>query len=726
MCLGMTLTYLDKCMDINEWNKVSQMKVDRDCNLDTFSWIAKEALKSGAKNGQSDAGYPSYDCIFRAEESSMDIKGSVRVVNVPEVNKDPFLANLESEIKTISFLSSTKPLYFVKYFGCVKSNEDSTVVYLFFERMTSDLTKPSNLFTSSNVIQKPGRLESLLMMSKSLSYLHDQNMVHLNVKPSSFKKLKANNREIVKMVNFGSLLKENAPFNRGDLIYGDPSIEQKGYKVTRSSDIYSLALTLENLLRDSMLQGHFSTCDMESAQGREECRSLLLEKIKADHSTDKLNNKGLDQNQRSVLETLNEFIVTVLQRANGPVTSLADFESILSERSAELFPEYVFDQENEENLLREVYGIKLSSIQEMTVVNMGRELRPEDVKVPIEKLRFIKTKIISKQVDDEKQIANFKANSKLVAPKVPVDETKKTGPVLRKKVATTSNSVQNLRPKIQTDSNPMIQNFLPPSTKAPNQKIQQRVNLTQYEQQIKAPLTDRSERSGVPTLRKEFDELSMSTSQLVPRRKYEQNSQNMNTLLPQSNLIGQQRGPSDHNQVFTNLADRRMQYKLDKMRSRMSSGNDLFSYDIVRRPTSASTRDFGHQDLVPRATNIGAKNIKAAPKVYESTRDPQLFVIHETKSKPVVPIKNIKPQAIQPSAKTETFKTDEEIRKKIEEENKHALISRSDLDLEKIIKDEIKKNKARKMKFLADKSRRELKSMRDLKTKTAVGVQNLI
>ncbi|ELP86826.1 protein serine/threonine kinase, putative [Entamoeba invadens IP1] len=179
-------------------------------------------------------------------------KGSYRG-NTVAIKKMKQLSNEECELSEfdneINMLDKFRSEYIVHFFGAVLIPNKICMVTEFAQYGSlADLIKNSN----EEQIEMNVRIKMILDSAKGITYLHENGILHRDIKPDNILvfSFDLNERVIAKLTDFGSarninLLMTNMTFTKGigTPKYMAPEI-LKQEKYTKSSDVYSFAITM--------------------------------------------------------------------------------------------------------------------------------------------------------------------------------------------------------------------------------------------------------------------------------------------------------------------------------------------------------------------------------------------------------------------------------------------------------------------------------------------------
>lgn len=184
--------------------------------------------------------------VYKALDFKLDRYVAIKVINPKEVKSSNFLERFKREAKNQAKLTHPN---IVSVYGFVEAHDVLGIVMEYIDGKTVE-----------DYIKENGRLsieDSILVIKQVLEgiiFAHEEGFIHRDLKPSN---LIIDSKGIVKIMDFGISKSINDSFSItktgskvGTVFYMSPE-QIRGYEPTIQSDIYSLAVTLYEMIYGS-------------------------------------------------------------------------------------------------------------------------------------------------------------------------------------------------------------------------------------------------------------------------------------------------------------------------------------------------------------------------------------------------------------------------------------------------------------------------------------------
>lgn len=262
--------------------------------------------------------------VYLATDKRLDRSVAVKVLKIEEIlNRIDFIERFRNEAKSIAKLSHPN-IVSIYDFG-----DQDNIYYMIMEYLEG-----SNL---KDLIQKSKQriphtliVNIAIQMCNALQYAHDNNVIHRDVKPDN---IILTNKGIVKLTDFGIVLldKERGVKNNeivGSILYSSPEQLTDASSVNEKSDLYSLGLTLYE-----MLVGKNPFYKNEIA---ESIKSIMLEVPDSPHSIYSDIPKGLSDIIMKSIEKISHNRYLNIRELKKELSAYADQETILENNFIEI------------------------------------------------------------------------------------------------------------------------------------------------------------------------------------------------------------------------------------------------------------------------------------------------------------------------------------------------------------------------------------------------------
>lgn len=310
------------------------MTSNRDLFEPTYSFerlVAKDDPKLGMSKEKMDyfLGGGAFGSVFKIAFKNPTHRSRIAMKTVKFDAKDAKLIKLlDIEMSHLSNFHQKQKLYFMKYFGCAKyTNEDSNA-FLFIERLQESLKHVIRNDKNDN-ISFYNKLEMLLMVTRALRYMESWNLVHLDIKPDNIMISHVGNQMIIKVIDYGFVLGHKVWAQRGSTYYQDPMMTMSLYQTSARSDIYSLVLTLEDVLTNFDTHRKYNEVCGKVNPKINECRTWRIELIgKKLNNTENNTNAATNQTTWDMI-TVYQMIYDVVSRPAAHNISLTNIHNTL-------------------------------------------------------------------------------------------------------------------------------------------------------------------------------------------------------------------------------------------------------------------------------------------------------------------------------------------------------------------------------------------------------------
>lgn len=279
---------IDRCKTVDEFEYLAKDNITPALDIRTYMG-AKEF--TGPPSGFTSLGKGSFGFVFEAKLQSWDnvgIPGAFKAINYRFGSQ----TDLNNEIEFLQKISPKHPLFFIKYYTCVKQTQNKKVI-LITEKLDSPLDELTSDVTNVIKYQKTGekllrglsidkkaefkakvdkfkgliaadkntlfrafvgqtfvrKIELLLNMALSVYAVHLNKYAHYDIKPANFM-VKNGKFPIIKLIDYGIVYKieDRTP---GDAVFGergtpnyvDPNIFSDNHVPSYNSDVFSLGVT---------------------------------------------------------------------------------------------------------------------------------------------------------------------------------------------------------------------------------------------------------------------------------------------------------------------------------------------------------------------------------------------------------------------------------------------------------------------------------------------------
>lgn len=124
------------------------------------------------------------------------------------------------------------------FYGCV---EDGMILYIFQEKMNTDIQKEGIIKTYSN-LRGQQKADIMLQMISKFEEIHQKKIIHSDIKPSNIM-IKENDFSDIRIIDFGMSDYLGKYIKGGTPYFISPELTKKKSKLSVEGDIYSLAAT---------------------------------------------------------------------------------------------------------------------------------------------------------------------------------------------------------------------------------------------------------------------------------------------------------------------------------------------------------------------------------------------------------------------------------------------------------------------------------------------------
>lgn len=376
---------LDNCADIENWMKYNKSKVDSTFDLKTYLNLPDRMSKKINPWFLGQGGFGKVFTVdFKDPKYPDGIKGVVKVIEVPKKDENGHLQLLRNELKYLNNLSKAEPLYFINYWGCAKSFEKGKkTVFIFSEKLDYSLDSYTHYHNDFKNMHFPDRMGLFLMIIRGFLYLQSLKVAHLDLKPANLMILKRNGTVVVKIIDYGFMAENDDFVNRGTKGFCNPCAENDKYKVTSRSDIYSLAVTFEDLLRTYEASSFFSECRNKDPTVNQQEKALKIAKcykerivhLKLEHEEELERLNLVNYRYTDFRKRFNAMIYSVISDPCNHKIDFVDFQILLENFLKVYDPTSKYLPSNGKNLLNDLYGPLMRADFNLDV---PRVLAPDD------------------------------------------------------------------------------------------------------------------------------------------------------------------------------------------------------------------------------------------------------------------------------------------------------------------------------------------------------------
>lgn len=536
----------DDCMNVHLWTKLNKRTLSPKTNV--LNLIQSPATKGTPEHAYL-IGQGSFGKVFSVDFLTPDpvnkLSTAMKVVTISSKNSEREEKNLVSELTHLKSLFGMGPLYFLKYFGCIKSWNNPKKLILFTEKLDKSLrmyVEPKHTFKDFDFAQQIGLF---LMMARSLSILEDNNLTHLDIKPDNFMIYTVDNIPIVKLIDYGIMHEHGSKFTGGSRIYIDPYMYYENYKVNSQSDVYSLLISYVELYYGPDVVLLEKACFMSDMKVYLQCIRKRYNHIK-----DILVQEGLQEKNRDFLTQINNFnqlIIDGLVLLRLKPLSLQRIVDTLNTILEEVSPDSVYLKKKEKFLEKLIYNNNynetsnvvwtepVTTLKPLTTSNQAPTMKTPKPYLSVPRSASVRARII--------QPVTKEYTKKSVSKKKQPLDKKNTPKIIIKDIAS-----MNLHPDVSSSEKP--EGKTPLINQQPKNLSSNRIV-----DNISGPLTDRSGIKDLDTENEDkrdtsTDEEKMSTttsslSELRPKKSSKKKHNDTIVEIPEeeSNLMSHIKKP---------------------------------------------------------------------------------------------------------------------------------------------------------------------------------------
>lgn len=378
-----SLNAIRGCISKHDWMKTNRHRMEDGFSFDLFddkhpdyNVTYKERYISGGSFGEV------FKVFMKTPNPRIQKKAVLKVIKIDPTMVSDMVNEIENEVKYLEYLQSFDNLHFLNYEGCIADTDAlgrfKNRVFLITEQLDYSLDKPGDkkkLYYSFS-----DRLGLIVMMTRGLALLEERNIVHLDVKPANIMIKIMNGIPIAKIIDYGFLLKSGEYVEKGTPNYTDLHRFEDGYRATSQSDLYSLALTIDQIFYPEMNQSLDQSC-LSSGSRLKNCISTRLVNIRNNHRDWE---KELRRRKFSYLDHMKKIHIYIEEilgmdfearkdEYGKPKTSLGQpINGFLVKINTELKnidPDSLYLIENEHELFDRAFGVNGVVLEDLVVLN---------------------------------------------------------------------------------------------------------------------------------------------------------------------------------------------------------------------------------------------------------------------------------------------------------------------------------------------------------------------
>ena len=340
------------CPEVKDWMQTNSWMLEPDFDLNKFINVDKNKTYLKERYlGRGGFGFV-YKLKFNSESHETD--AAVKVIPLPFDKENRYKNMINQELMSLSKLYKSKPLYYLKYFGCAKSTGKNKNAFLFTEKLSYSL-RDNKFLDEFQQMEFATNIGLFLMMTQSLLYLEQKQYAHLDVKPDNFMVYDKNGIKIVKLIDYGLIIKHGKFVYCGTPYYQDPMMDGKGYMTTSRSDVYSLIWTFQNLLWDFKLYNSWKECNKKREMTLKECNKIRNKNAEKEiQKSLKILDDSIGHNKQ--LKKVYNIILKVITDPSSHTITLEKIANTFISILEEIDPESIYLPKNESKLLELVYG----------------------------------------------------------------------------------------------------------------------------------------------------------------------------------------------------------------------------------------------------------------------------------------------------------------------------------------------------------------------------------
>ena len=349
--IHITHSKLSKCKSVNEFVKDHSSNMKATFNISKF--LQKNLPGANAISDMPRVGKGSFGSVYKTQILSNDrsvwIPAVMKVIRPKAHHK----VLLDQELSIMQNLAKNNPLYLLKYFSCVHT--DSTAFYdtlfIFTESLECNLI--DSKFKNGFRPQKFGyQLELISMMVKGIQVFHHAGWGHFDIKPENYMFGKTSTNHFIKIIDYGLAHPFGKNTTCGTADYKDPYMWDNNYRLNGKSDIYSLGITLHEILMNA---GDVigSDADFKSFAAVKRFHTSRRNKLIKKHSTNLALREAGEKTQFKAFTDLIEKMIA-LDPNNRPDIDVVvnTIETLLSQ----LKPDSTYLKANQGKLYNKLYG----------------------------------------------------------------------------------------------------------------------------------------------------------------------------------------------------------------------------------------------------------------------------------------------------------------------------------------------------------------------------------
>ena len=251
---AMTSIFSNTCMSVDFFNRYQSNYLKYTFNVSDYM---RQRNISDAPPGFKKLGKGAFGVVSEASllvEKKKEIQGAFKAIKY-NIFEKPLL---DKELSFFETFAPKYPLFFIKYYNCVRDEINKSVL-IFTEKLDGSLYKKPEKQQFLYNMQKNDKLFKmfenhplsvkiglLLNMALGISLMHKEGYVHYDIKPDNFL-IKQGKYPIIKVIDYGMVhnpLKSREIISkRGTPNYMDPAISTSYPLNSRRNDIYSLGMT---------------------------------------------------------------------------------------------------------------------------------------------------------------------------------------------------------------------------------------------------------------------------------------------------------------------------------------------------------------------------------------------------------------------------------------------------------------------------------------------------
>ena len=225
------------CKSINDFNRTYKKELNEKNILDLFK--ANDKVQgSGSFGSVKKIGFK-WTRLILGQEKKEEEYVSVKIqfpADKEEINL------IRTEISYLKYFSNYKKYgSLFKYIDCVQSKNFYLIIT---EALKKNLNKGREFFKKITKIQ---RYQHYLKLLKDLSYFHEEDIVHLDIKPDNILSTNIMNKENnfeLKMIDYGLMEESTKNSSNGTPYFLPPSVWRRDEENHKARDIYALLLSI--------------------------------------------------------------------------------------------------------------------------------------------------------------------------------------------------------------------------------------------------------------------------------------------------------------------------------------------------------------------------------------------------------------------------------------------------------------------------------------------------